>query len=92
MSDLGKTYTQSYNDWLDEHDKEIRYDERKKTLNELENKLKIWDNGVRAIPNYVWKCIRELKPVDILVPRGDGKSLTRLKALIMDEKGDSENE
>lgn len=29
-SDLGKTYTQSYNDWLDKHDRDIRADERRK--------------------------------------------------------------
>lgn len=35
VGDLGKTYTQSYNDWLDKHDKEIRADERAKTLEEV---------------------------------------------------------
>lgn len=39
----------------------IRENERKKTLDELENKLRIWDNKVNAIPNYVWKCIKEMK-------------------------------
>lgn len=42
-------------------EKIIRADERRKTLYELENKIRIWDNNVKAIPNYVWKCIKEMK-------------------------------
>lgn len=34
---------------------------REDTIENLEKKLKIWDNKVNAIPNYVWKCINELK-------------------------------
>ena len=34
MNDLGKTRTQSYNDWLNEHDETIRADERAKTIDE----------------------------------------------------------
>lgn len=44
-----------------EYENEIRKDERTKVHDELENKLRIWDNKVNAIPNYVWKCIEEMK-------------------------------
>ena len=49
-------------DWLDYYDyKNAKEEGRIDTLNELENKLRIWDNKVNAIPNYVWKCIEEMK-------------------------------
>lgn len=50
-------------DLITEHENRVKYDteERIKILDELENKLRIWDHGANAIPNYVWKCIEEMK-------------------------------
>ncbi len=46
---------------MDDHDDKIRADERAMVLDKLENKLRIWDHGVNAIPIYVWNCIEEMK-------------------------------
>lgn len=30
-------------------------------IDELEQKLRVWDNKVNAIPIYVWNCFNEMK-------------------------------
>lgn len=61
MSDLGKTYTQSYNDWLDKHDKQIRDNERAKTIDEYTKTLHEFmcneNCGSRRCVDNMDKCV-----------------------------------
>lgn len=51
------SFCQTYGEWLEQHDA----DKKAETLAELEQRLKFWDKGANAIPDYVWHVINSMK-------------------------------